>query len=72
MLVQLVNFEKCHSPLRLWLSPAGTVSPIMRGQWAHLLELSGESRCEVFWLPESDWIQMVKQDQNIVRCLVVS
>ena len=26
MLVQLVNFEKCHSPLRSWLSPTGTVS----------------------------------------------
>jgi hypothetical protein len=26
MLVQLVNFEKCHSPLRSWLSPAGSVS----------------------------------------------
>jgi hypothetical protein len=26
MLVQLVNFENCHSPLRLWLSPTGTVS----------------------------------------------
>jgi hypothetical protein len=25
-LVQLVNFEKCHSPLRAWLSPTGTVS----------------------------------------------
>jgi hypothetical protein len=28
MLVQLVNFEKCHSPLRSWLSPTGTVSSI--------------------------------------------
>jgi hypothetical protein len=27
MWVQLVNFEKCHSPLRLWLSPTGTLSP---------------------------------------------
>jgi hypothetical protein len=26
MLVQLVNFEKCHTPLRSWLSPTGTVS----------------------------------------------
>ncbi len=26
MLVQLVNFEKCHSPLRSRLSPTGTVS----------------------------------------------
>jgi hypothetical protein len=26
MLVQLVNLEKCLSPLRSWLSPAGTVS----------------------------------------------
>jgi hypothetical protein len=26
MLVQLVNFEKCHSPLRSWLSPTGTLS----------------------------------------------
>jgi hypothetical protein len=24
MLVQLVNFEKFHSPLRSWLSPTGT------------------------------------------------
>jgi hypothetical protein len=29
MLVQLVNFEKCHSPLRSWLSPTGTVSGIL-------------------------------------------
>jgi hypothetical protein len=26
MLVQLVNFEICHSPLRSWLSTTGTVS----------------------------------------------
>jgi hypothetical protein len=32
MLVQLVNFGKCHSPLRLWLSPTGTLS-MMRKYW---------------------------------------
>jgi hypothetical protein len=30
MLVQLVNFEKCHSSLlRSWLSPTGTVSSVV-------------------------------------------
>jgi hypothetical protein len=36
MLVQLVNFEKCQSPLRSWLSPAGTVSVVL-----HVVALPG-------------------------------
>jgi hypothetical protein len=37
MLVRLVNFEKCHSPLRSWLSPTGTVSTRENG--------GGKGRC---------------------------
>jgi hypothetical protein len=29
MLVYLVNLEKCHSPLHLWLSPTGTILAIV-------------------------------------------
>jgi hypothetical protein len=34
MLVHLVNFEKCHSPIHLWLSQTRTVSALLGGSVA--------------------------------------
>jgi hypothetical protein len=44
MLVQLVNLEKCHSPLRLCLSLTGTVFPLLRQPVSFLCQLLPNQR----------------------------